>query len=215
MLPLYGQIVLVTGATAGAGPRIARRFAAAGAWVGINFRRDLEGAKRLVDVIRSDGGRAMLLPGDVADDAQAWGVVERLDLSWGPPDVVVEQSGAEDCLAGCPLGREHWPPELRPAASLGLVRAALPRMAPARGRITPAGAPGSPGSAPRGALPPDRRIVLIGPADAGLGAVVAQVQALAGPIVVEGVIVAPGRSPGDVADVVLRPIRCGEMFDAR
>ncbi len=118
---LAGRIVLITGAPAGIGPLLGSRLAMDGAWIGVNFRRDLEGAKQLVDAIRCDGGRAMLVPGDSADPAGAWSILERVDLQWGPPDVVVEQSGSEDRP-----GAHLWPPIDRPNAAFELVRAALP-----------------------------------------------------------------------------------------
>src|SRR5262249_2781858 len=128
MQRLAGRIVLVTGAPAGAGPAICRRLAAEGAWVAVNFRRDLEGAKRLVDQLRSDGGRAMLVPGDVALPAQAWAVLERVDLSWGPTVIVVEQSGAEtdEGAKGQDPGARmatFFPPRVRLDAAASLVSA--------------------------------------------------------------------------------------------
>jgi NAD(P)-dependent dehydrogenase (short-subunit alcohol dehydrogenase family) len=151
---LAGRIVLVTGAPAGPGPAICRRLAAEGAWVGVNFQRDLESAKRLVDQIRSDGGRAMLVPGDVAIPAQAWAVVERIDLAWGPLDFVVEQSGAEteqesriqNTESRVDLAESRLLPSIRLDAVDHLTRAALPAL-----RQSPIG-----------------RIVVLGPADESL-----------------------------------------------
>jgi NAD(P)-dependent dehydrogenase (short-subunit alcohol dehydrogenase family) len=179
---LRGRIVLVTGAPAGAGWRITQRFAMAGAWVGVNFRRDLAGAKRLVDELRSAGGRAVLLPGDAADPAQAWAMVERLDLQWGPLDLVVEQSGSEDRS-----GAERWPPSLRAVAAVEIARAALPSLSHS----------------------PIGRIVLLGPATPQLPAVLECVRAHVDPVATCALAVAPG-TPVDVAAVAVYRLALGE-----
>jgi len=177
MANLRGRIVLVTGAPAGAGWQIAARFASAGAWVGVNFRRDLARAKRLVDVLRSAGGRATLVHGDVADPAQAWTIVERLDLQWGPPDIVVEQSGSE---AG--PSAERWPPVVRANAAVEIARAAWPAL-----RRSDIG-----------------RIVLLGPGVPELTAVGNRVRAVVEPVVTRTLAVAPGTPLDVAADVVFR-----------
>jgi 3-oxoacyl-[acyl-carrier protein] reductase len=177
MADLRGRIVLVTGASAGAGPHIAARFASAGAWVGVNFRRDLAGAKRLADDLRSAGGRALLLPGDVADPAQAWAVVERLDLQWGPPDVVVAQSGSENRP-----GADCWPPAIYTAATLEIARAAWPSLRRSAGG----------------------RLLLLGPAVPELAAVADRVRGIVAPVVTRAVAVAPGTTFDVAADAVYR-----------
>ena len=71
---LHGRVALVTGATRGVGAAAGQLFAAAGAWVAVNYRTDVHGAKGLVDLIRSAGGRALLVPGDVRTQEGAWTV---------------------------------------------------------------------------------------------------------------------------------------------
>jgi len=86
---LHGRVVLVSGATRGVGCAAARLFAAAGAWVAVNYRADLHGAKALVDTIRSAGGRALLAPGDVRTPAGAWTVARYVEHDWGQIDVLL------------------------------------------------------------------------------------------------------------------------------
>jgi NAD(P)-dependent dehydrogenase (short-subunit alcohol dehydrogenase family) len=88
-----GKVVVVTGAAAGIGRAIARRFGKEGARVALlsRNRAGLEGAARDVE---SEGGEALVLTVDVADheavDAAATQVEERL----GPIDVWVNNAMA-------------------------------------------------------------------------------------------------------------------------
>ena len=64
---LTGQRALVTGAARGIGTVIARRLAAAGAHVFVNYLRSEAAARDTVAAIASTGGRATLAPGNLAD----------------------------------------------------------------------------------------------------------------------------------------------------
>jgi NAD(P)-dependent dehydrogenase (short-subunit alcohol dehydrogenase family) len=98
---LHGRVALVTGATRGVGAAAGQLFAAAGAWVAVNYRTDLHGAKRLVDVIRSAGGRALLVPGDVRTQAGAWTVARYVEHEWAQIDLVLHAApllGADETV---------------------------------------------------------------------------------------------------------------------
>jgi hypothetical protein len=86
---LHGRVALVTGAASGLGRASAVLFAAAGAWIAVNYRADLQGAKSLVDAIRSDGGRALLAPGDIQRPEGAWTVARYVEHEWGQIDIVL------------------------------------------------------------------------------------------------------------------------------
>jgi 3-oxoacyl-[acyl-carrier protein] reductase len=88
-LGLRGRVALVTGATQGVGRAAARMFAAEGAWVAVNYRADIRGAKALVDEIRSDGGRALPVPGDVRSAEGAWTVARYIEDEWVRIDVLL------------------------------------------------------------------------------------------------------------------------------
>ena len=71
--------VIVTGGAAGIGAAISRRLAEEGARVGI-FDLDADGAERLADEIRAEGGSADAYAVDIADwDAVQAGVAKRAD----------------------------------------------------------------------------------------------------------------------------------------
>ena len=88
---LDGQVAIVTGASAGIGEAIARRFAAAGARVVVAARR----ADRLDALVAELGGsdRALPVACDVADDAQVDALVSCALEHFGQVDVLVNNAG--------------------------------------------------------------------------------------------------------------------------
>jgi NAD(P)-dependent dehydrogenase (short-subunit alcohol dehydrogenase family) len=86
---LRGRVVLVSGATRSVGRVAAQVFAAEGAWIAVNYRADVAGAKSLVDAIRSDGGRALLAPGDVRTSEGAWTVARYVEHEWAQIDILL------------------------------------------------------------------------------------------------------------------------------
>jgi 3-oxoacyl-[acyl-carrier protein] reductase len=91
--PLAGRVALITGAGRGIGRGIAIELAAAGAAVGVNYRRDEASARATVAEIESAGGRAVALAASVSDiegvDALAAAAVDAL----GPVDLLVCNAG--------------------------------------------------------------------------------------------------------------------------
>jgi short-subunit dehydrogenase len=86
-----GKVVVVTGASAGVGRAIVRAFAAQGASLGLIARgRDgLEGARAEVEAA---GGRALILPLDVADAAAVEEAAAEVERTLGPIDVWVNDA---------------------------------------------------------------------------------------------------------------------------
>src|SRR5262245_43769328 len=66
--PLAGQAAIVTGASSGIGAAIAHAFGAAGAFVGVNHHGDVDGAEAVIAEIERQGGRALALKADVAEE---------------------------------------------------------------------------------------------------------------------------------------------------
>jgi short-subunit dehydrogenase len=87
------QVVVVTGASAGVGRATAERFAAEGAQLALvaRGRERLEAAAR--DVERK-GGRALVLPADVADSEAVEAVADQAEAELGPIDVWVNNAMA-------------------------------------------------------------------------------------------------------------------------
>jgi short-subunit dehydrogenase len=86
-----GKVVVVTGASAGLGRSIVREFAKAGAHIGLLARGvdGLQGAKREVEAY---GGKALVLPTDVADPEQVEAAASRVEQELGPIDVWVNNA---------------------------------------------------------------------------------------------------------------------------
>jgi len=85
------ETVVVTGAGAGLGRAIVHSFARRGAHIGLVARgRDrLEDARREVESL---GGKALVLPGDVADPATTETAAARTEETFGPIDVWVNHA---------------------------------------------------------------------------------------------------------------------------
>ncbi len=86
-----GEVVVITGASAGVGRAAVREFAKHGARIGLVARgRDgLEGARREVERL---GGKALVLPTDVSDPQQVETAAEEVEREFGPIDVWVNDA---------------------------------------------------------------------------------------------------------------------------
>ena len=87
------QVALVTGGGRGIGRAIARRLAREGASVCINYLTRDDAAESLVSDIRANGGRAIAVAADVADDAAVEGMVDRVLASFGNVTILVNNAG--------------------------------------------------------------------------------------------------------------------------
>lgn len=87
------EVVVVTGASAGVGRAIARAFAKRGAHIGLLARGHdgLEGAQRDVEQL---GGRAIVIPTDVADADQVEAAATKVEETFGPIDIWVNDAMA-------------------------------------------------------------------------------------------------------------------------
>jgi NAD(P)-dependent dehydrogenase (short-subunit alcohol dehydrogenase family) len=85
------EVVVVTGASAGVGRAVVRRFASEGASIGLIARGldRLEGTRAEVEAL---GGRALVLPGDVADPAAIDAAAARVEESLGPIDIWINNA---------------------------------------------------------------------------------------------------------------------------
>jgi NAD(P)-dependent dehydrogenase (short-subunit alcohol dehydrogenase family) len=94
-----GGTVLVTGAARGIGAATAWLCAQQGHALALNYRRDAGAAQTLAERIRADGGRALALQADVADEAQVMAMFERIDAELPPLAGLVNNAGVVDVAA--------------------------------------------------------------------------------------------------------------------
>jgi 3-oxoacyl-[acyl-carrier protein] reductase len=88
-LDLSGKTVIITGASRGIGAETARRMAAAGARVIINYRG---GEKAANAVVAEIGERAVAVQADVSDPAAVKGLIDEVMTRFGRIDVLVNNA---------------------------------------------------------------------------------------------------------------------------
>jgi 3-oxoacyl-[acyl-carrier protein] reductase len=109
MSDLRGRVALVTGAGVGIGRAVAEALAGAGALVGLHYHQSEAGAREALAAIEANGGRGMLLQGDLSLPEQAARVVDELVAQTGRLDVLVNNAGSplrRSRIEDCPL--ELW-----------------------------------------------------------------------------------------------------------
>jgi NAD(P)-dependent dehydrogenase (short-subunit alcohol dehydrogenase family) len=89
----HAPVVVVTGASAGVGRAIAKEFASHG-WRVALLARGLDGLKGAADDVQQLGGEPLMLPTDVADEAQVEAAAATVEAKWGPIDVWVNDAMA-------------------------------------------------------------------------------------------------------------------------
>jgi 3-oxoacyl-[acyl-carrier protein] reductase len=129
---------LVTGASRGIGAAIATVLAEDGWPVGINYRSDEDGANKVVAAIEANGGKAIALQADVADVAAAEPMFKRLEETFGPVLVLVNNAGVRADGLSPQIEDDDWNRVLDTnlSAAFWTTRRALRQMLRARfGRI--------------------------------------------------------------------------------
>ena len=90
---LKSKVAIITGAGGGFGEGIARRFAAEGASVVVNYSSSKEGADRVVDHIKDKGGKAIAVQGDMSKAGDITRLFDETKKAYGAVDVLVNNAG--------------------------------------------------------------------------------------------------------------------------
>ncbi|MFJ8245137.1 SDR family oxidoreductase [Peribacillus asahii] len=87
-----GKVVLVTGSSRGIGAAIALGFAREGAFVIVNYLKNVEAAEQIVSACIEVGGDAWAIQADVTSEEAVQSMIEQIVLEAGRLDVVVNNA---------------------------------------------------------------------------------------------------------------------------
>lgn len=93
MTNLTGKTAIVTGASRGIGAEIARKMAAAGAKIVVNYSGSQEKAEAVVEEIKTNGGEAIAIKANVADAEAVKALVDETMQAFGSVDILVNNAG--------------------------------------------------------------------------------------------------------------------------
>jgi NAD(P)-dependent dehydrogenase (short-subunit alcohol dehydrogenase family) len=131
---LKGKTALITGADSGIGKAVAIAYAREGADILISYLNEQEDAEDTAKWVRDAGRKAILLPGDIGEEAHCQGLVERAYKEFGRLDLLINNAAYQathDRIEE--WSTEEWRHTFRTNidAMFYLCKAALPRMAAA------------------------------------------------------------------------------------
>jgi 3-oxoacyl-[acyl-carrier protein] reductase len=90
---LKNKVVLITGASTGIGAAAARAFAEQGSKVVVHYNASKEAAEKVAREVKSAGGEALLVGGDVTKSANIKRIVAETLAGFGRIDVLVNNAG--------------------------------------------------------------------------------------------------------------------------
>ena len=92
-MKLEGKVAVVTGASRGIGKAIALALAGEEASVAVNYVKNADEAKVVVDEIKQKGGKAFAIAADVSQRAEAKRLIEEVVRAYGRLDILVNNAG--------------------------------------------------------------------------------------------------------------------------
>ncbi|WP_234264697.1 SDR family oxidoreductase [Hydrogenophaga sp. NFH-34] len=96
---MQGHVLLVTGGSRGIGAATARLAAQRGWAVAVNYTANSLAADEVVRAIRAEGGNAITVQADVADEAQVLRMFDKVDAKLGRLTGLVNNAGVVDVSA--------------------------------------------------------------------------------------------------------------------
>lgn len=95
-MKLKDKVVIITGASSGIGVATAIKFGEQKSKVVVNYRSDIQGAKRVVDTIDKDGGLAISIKADVSSPEEVENLFKATINKFGRVDVLINNAGFAD-----------------------------------------------------------------------------------------------------------------------
>ena len=92
-MKLQDKIALITGASRGIGAATSLQLAQAGCRVAINYHQSADRAQAVATQCRTAGAEAIVIQGDVADDAACRAMVQKTLEAFGGLDILVNNAG--------------------------------------------------------------------------------------------------------------------------
>ena len=108
MSQLKNKVAVVTGASKGIGAAIAKKFAAAGASVVVNYASSREGADAVVAEITKAGGKAVAVQADMSKQADIDRLFAETKQAFGKLDVLVNNAGIFEFRPLEAIDTEHF-----------------------------------------------------------------------------------------------------------
>ena len=105
---LNGKVAVVTGASKGIGAAVAKRLAAEGASVVVNYASSKAGADKVVGEISAAGGKAVAVQADVSKKADIDRLFAETKKAFGRLDVLVNNAGVYEFLPLEQITEEHF-----------------------------------------------------------------------------------------------------------
>jgi 3-oxoacyl-[acyl-carrier protein] reductase len=93
MSKLSGKVAVVTGASKGIGAAIAKRLAADGASVVVNYSSSRDGAEKVVNEITQAGGKAIAVGASVSKEDEIKKLFDETKKAYGKVDILVNNAG--------------------------------------------------------------------------------------------------------------------------
>jgi 3-oxoacyl-[acyl-carrier protein] reductase len=108
MTLLNGKVAVITGAARGIGSAIAKRFAAEGASVVINYATRKTEAERTLAAIKAKGGRALIFQADITKASEVEELFAATKEHYGRLDILLNNAGLDDFMPLEQITEEHF-----------------------------------------------------------------------------------------------------------
>jgi len=92
---LTDKVAIITGADSGIGRAVAALFAREGADIVIAYLCEHDDAEKTAQIVRAEGRRALIFPGDLGEKATCDALVDRALAEFGKLDILVNNAGEQ------------------------------------------------------------------------------------------------------------------------